>query len=97
MNYAIAFVGVMGGRRVAKLQLKPLGLFGAENETEAERRDQIKLRIGCRLQAAVASTWDCITVHLRMSQTHQLRFRELACEIVEIETLRLTLLIKRDH
>ena len=33
----------------------------------------------------------------RMSQTHQLRFRELPCEIVEIEPLRLTLFIKRDH
>src|SRR6516164_10467086 len=32
-----------------------------------------------------------------MSQTHQLRFRELPCEIVEIEPLRLTLFIKRDH
>jgi len=36
-------------------------------------------------------------VRSRMSQTHQLRFRELPCEIVEIETLRLTLFIKRDH
>ena len=33
----------------------------------------------------------------RMSQAHQLRFRELPSEIVEIETLRLTLIIKRDH
>jgi hypothetical protein len=32
-----------------------------------------------------------------MSQTHQLKFRELPCEIVEIETLRLTLFIKLDH
>ena len=29
MNYAIAFVGVMGGRRVAKLQLKPLEYYSA--------------------------------------------------------------------
>jgi len=36
-------------------------------------------------------------VRSRMSQTHQLRFRELPCEIVEIEPLRLTLFIKRDH
>ena len=33
----------------------------------------------------------------RMSQTHQLRFRELPSEIVEIETLRLTFFIKRDQ
>ena len=33
----------------------------------------------------------------QMSQTHQLRFRDLPSEIVEIETLRLTLFIKRDH
>jgi hypothetical protein len=32
-----------------------------------------------------------------MSQTHQLRFREFPSEIVEIETLRLTLFIKRDR
>ena len=33
----------------------------------------------------------------RMPQVHQLRFRELPSEIVEIETLRLTLFIKRDR
>ena len=33
----------------------------------------------------------------RMSQVHQLRFRELPSEIVEIETSMLTLFIKRDH
>jgi len=36
-------------------------------------------------------------VRSRMSQTHQVRFRELPCEIVEIETVRLTLFIKRDY
>ena len=33
----------------------------------------------------------------RISGAHQLRLRELPCEIVEIEPLRLTLFIKRDH
>jgi len=36
-------------------------------------------------------------VRSRISGAHQLRLRELPCEIVEIETLRLTLFIKRDH
>ena len=36
-------------------------------------------------------------MHFRISQAHQLRFRELPSEIVEIETLGLTLFIMRDY
>jgi len=48
------------------------------------------------LQAAVASSVYLGLYHSAFANVAN-RFRELPCEIVEIETLRLTLFIKRDH
>ena len=52
-------------------------LFGAENETEAGKAgNQIKYRIGCRLQAAAANSVYVRLYHsaLAISETHQLRY-----------------------
>ena len=59
--------------RVAKILLKPLNcLFGAENETEAGKAgNRIKLRIGCRLQAAVANSVYLGLYHSAPKNVHQ--------------------------
>ena len=73
-----------------------LVLFGAENKTEAGKAgNRIKLRIGCRLQAAVANSVYLRLYHSgpRNSPDPPTAISQLLAEIVEIKTLRLAFFI----